>query len=154
MKATISKNYPFLSFLFRYTEEFHKLSTADVEGRKLINIQDEESNPDNSTPLNNLSLKLPDILPSILHADLIEKKALAILNAPGALVEYPSFHSADNIKKFMVARTSGQFYTVKILGESRTSCDCKGFRYFLLPDDLSLFHGYHFLTVARLSHHC
>lgn len=75
-----------------------------------------------------LSVKLPDVLPAVLHADLIEKKALRILNSPGALKEYPSFQTEKPWKKFMVARDRGEPRTVKMDSKSKVICECKGFR--------------------------
>ncbi len=117
---------------FRYTEEFHKLTVNDVKEKKTILMstefdEQEEDMELNSIPINNLSLKLTDVLPAILHVDYIEKKALHILNEKKALVDYPSFGD-DKCKRFMVARKKGQICNVKVTSNSKLSCDCKGFR--------------------------
>ncbi len=61
-----------------------------------------------------LSQKLTNALPSIMHADFIEKKALLVLNSPQSFTEYP--------------RKSGAFWNVKFTFNGCIICDCKGFR--------------------------
>lgn len=115
--------------IFSYADEFHKLTVEDIAKRKTISIPDLDANEDIlKTPISNLSMRLKDILPSILHVECIEKKALHILNTPKALVEYPTFEEEQHCKKFMVARDLGMFYTVAVNAKKGVVCDCKGFR--------------------------
>ena len=102
----------------------------DVKDRKPIRIQSDppdEEDIDLATPLNNLSLKLQDVLPAMLHVDYLEKKALRLLNDKKAVVEYPTLGD-EQCKRFMVARKMGQFCSVKVTCASKVTCDCKGFR--------------------------
>ena len=93
---------------------------------------DEEVAASQTTPIDNLSVKLPNVLPSLLYADCIESKAWQILNTPQSLVPYPSFNSSSQPTKetkFMVERKGGMFYTVKANANKKVQCDCKGFRW-------------------------
>lgn len=102
---------------------------SDVEAQKIIPIPEGDDDPVLEDPINNLSLKLPDLLPTVMHADLIEKKALQILNTPGAIVLHPTFHSQEEgSKQYLVARNSGHFYNVSFKSNTKVNCDCKGFR--------------------------
>lgn len=109
------------------------MTNADVESRKLINFQLEEANETSDDvvkepPLSALSVKLPHALPSILHADYIEQKALRILNTPGAIAPYAVIEN-EGKRKFMVTSGDGKLYTASVQSSSKISCDCKGFRY-------------------------
>lgn len=115
------------SFFDRYIDEFHKLSKEDLSNRKLIQIPDDSTANVVKTPINNLSVKLTDVLPALLHVDCIEKKALHILNTPESLVPFPSF-SEDAATKFMVAKYDGCFHTVTLKSNDKIACDCKGFK--------------------------
>ena len=117
----------FFSFPDRYIDEFHKLSKEDLVNRKLIQIPDDSTANVVKTPINNLSVKLTDVLPALLHVDCIEKKALHILNTPESLVQFPSF-SEDVVTKFMVAKSAGCFHTVTLKSNDKVACDCKGFK--------------------------
>ena len=116
-------------FIFSYADEFHKLTIEDVKKKKTIAVPDLDENEEIlKTPISNLSMRLKDVLPSILHVECIEKKALHILNTPKALVEFPTFEEEQHCKKFMVARDPGMFYTVAVSAKKAVTCDCKGFR--------------------------
>ena len=123
---------PFLCHSFRYIEEFSKLSIQDVESRKTIEITETcQTNID--VPINNLSQKLTDILPMILYADLLEKKAIALLNTPESIVLSPSAEPQDGNKCYLVASAGGKprpdFYTVKLSNKAKVVCNCKGYRF-------------------------
>ena len=119
----------FTAFIPGYLREFHKLTMAAVKAQKVISIPEGDDDPVLENPIDNLSLKLPDLLPTVMHADLIEKKALRILNTPGAIVLHPTFHSQEEeSKQYLVARNSGHFYNVTFKLNTKVSCDCKGFR--------------------------
>ena len=86
---------------------------------------------ENSNKREILSVKLQDHLPAIMHIDLIERKAIELLNTDGAIMPYPVLNSDDKqCKRFMVAKSRGLFYTVKVQRNSTLNCECKGFRYF------------------------
>ncbi len=55
------------------------------------------------------------------------KKALHILNTPESLVPFPSFNE-DAVRKYMVAKSAGSFYTVTLKLNDKIVCDCKGFK--------------------------
>ena len=114
----------------QYTERFHQLTTDDVKEKKIINVEVHEEHSEKAlkSPINNLSVKLSDVLPSILHIDLIEKKAIRILNMPKALVHCPTFDEDVQSRKFMVAKEDGKYYSVSVMSNSKIRCDCKGFK--------------------------
>lgn len=124
----LSKAVPLLNF--RYAEQFNRLTTKDVTERKTINIEilDEPFGNVSKIPINNLSVKLTDVLPSLLHVDLIEQKALHLLNMPKAIVPCPTLEEEKQCKTFMAAREDGTFYTVKVKSNLKVKCDCKGFK--------------------------
>ena len=105
------------------------MSLADVRGRKEIKIAIDSCQEILLQPtINNLSLSLSDKLPTILHVELIERKALRLLNTPEAIVRYPGFEAGERSKQFMAAGANGQFHVVKVSKESKVTCDCKGYR--------------------------
>ena len=105
------------------------MTMEDVEGRKQIDLGNDNDVKDSVSMLyNNLSVKLTDVLPSLMHVSLIEKKALEILNSPESLVRHPTFDGDEKSKRYMVAKREGGFYTVKSNAQFKVSCNCKGFR--------------------------
>ena len=70
---------------------------------------------------------------SILHADIIEKKALDLLNNPVAILCSPSIAVNNTEKVCLVARKSSKvFYKLTVTEQGLVKCHCKGFRYLSL----------------------
>ena len=69
----------------------------------------------------------------ILYADLLEKKAIALLNTPESIVLSPSVEPQDGNKSYLVASAGGKprpdFYTVKLSNKTKVVCNCKGYRF-------------------------
>ena len=80
--------------------------------------------------VNNLSQKLTDVFPMILYADLLEKKAIALLNKPKSIALSPSVELQDGNKSYLVASAGGKpkpdFYIVKLSNKTEVLCNCKG----------------------------
>ena len=67
---------------------------------------------------------------NIHHADLIEEKALRLLNTPKAIVPSPTLNLLDNErKKYLVANQLNTNYTVAVLKSTSVKCSCKDFRW-------------------------
>ena len=79
----------------------------------------------------NLPMKLLECLPNVLHAEIIEKRALYLLNHPTALVLSPTTEATAEKKKSYLAagRSTQETYKITISARSLLKCSCKGFRY-------------------------
>ena len=78
-------------------------------------------------------MKLSEHLISILHADIIERKALDLLNNPVAISRSPSTAVNNTEKVYLVAgKLSKVSYKLTITKQRLVKCDCKGFRYLSL----------------------
>ena len=85
------------------------LSLDDLKVRKLINSSFWEIDEVSYSPaLNFLSMKLSEHLPSILHADIIERKALDLLNNSIAISRSPSIAVNNTEKVYLVAGKSSK----------------------------------------------
>ena len=120
----------FIEMCFRYVEEFHKMTIDDVRAKKNISRPDPQSDlPVPEECIANLSVKLSEVLPHILHAKLMEERAMRILNTPGAVVLSPTMDERDNGKKYLVAGSNKTVHTVTVSRVVKITCDCKGFKY-------------------------
>ena len=81
------------------------LNLDDFKVKKAINSSFWEVDEVSYSPtLNFLSMKLSEHLPSILHADIIERKALDLLNNPVAISRSPSIPVSNTEKAYFVFR--------------------------------------------------
>ena len=79
----------------------------------------------------NLSMKLSECLPNVLHAETIDKKAINLLNHPTALVLSSTTQVTTKKEKSYLAaeRSTQETYKITISARSLVKCSCKGFRY-------------------------
>ena len=81
------------------------LNLDDFKVKKVINSSFWEVDKVSYSPtLNFLSMKLSEHLPSILHADIIERKALDLLNNPVAISRSPLIPVSNTEKAYFVFR--------------------------------------------------
>ena len=118
----------------RYTAFVRDLNLDDIKVKKVINSSFWEVDEVSNSPiLNFLSTKLSEHLPSILHADIIERKGLDLLNNPVAISLSPSITISNTEKVYLVAGKSSKIPDKLIVTEQGlVKCDCKGFRYLSL----------------------
>ena len=77
-----------------------------------------------------LSLKLPEFLPNIPHADIIEEKALDLLNIPNAITLSPTLLATNKEKIYFAAgKTYRENYKINVSASAVIKCSCKGFRF-------------------------
>ena len=69
----------------KYINYIRNLSKSDLEDHKTLKTDMWYDESDLSSVKKALSLKLPEFLPNIPHADIIEEKALDLLNIPNAI---------------------------------------------------------------------
>ena len=102
--------------------------------KKVINYSFWEVDKVSYSPaVNFLSMKLSEHFTSILHADIIEKKALDLLKNPVAISCSPSIAINNWEKVYLVAgKSSKDSYKLTITEQGLVKCDCKSFRYLLL----------------------
>ena len=115
----------------RYLKDFRMLSKSDLLKRKEISTEG-FGDPKKVTPaVEILSVKLSERLPNLLHASLVESKALYLLNSPDAIVLSPSLNVHDKGKTYFVASMKGGLAPnmVKVSVQQTISCRCKGFRF-------------------------
>ena len=76
-----------------------------------------------------LSLKLPEFLPNIPHADIVEEKVLNLLNIPSAITLFPNL-LANNKEKmhFAAGKNSRENYKITVSTSAVVKCSCKDFR--------------------------
>ena len=74
-------------------------------------------------------MKLSEHLPNIFYADIIERKALNLLNNPVAISRSPSI-AVNNTERvyFVVGKSSIVPYKLSVTEQGLVKCDCKGFR--------------------------
>ena len=118
----------------KYTAFVRDLNLDDIKVKKVINSSFREIDEVSYSPaLNFLSMKLSEHLISILHADIIERKALDLLNNPVAISRSPSTAVNNTEKVYLVAgKLSKVSYKLTITKQRLVKCDCKGFRYLSL----------------------
>ena len=69
-------------------------------------------------------------MPNLLHPEIIEKKALGLLNNPTPLVLLPCVIDEKKEKIYLAAgKTHPKTYSVTVSATSLVKCSCKGFRY-------------------------
>ena len=120
----------------RYTAFVRHLNLDDVKVKKVINSSFWEVDEVSHSPaLNFLSTKLTEHFPSILHADIIERKGLDLLNNPVAISRSPSIAVNNAEKVYLVAGKSSKSnvpYKFTITDQGFVKYDRKGFRYLSL----------------------
>ena len=116
----------------RHTAFVRHLNLDDVTVKKVINSSFWEVDKVSHSPaLNFLSAKLTEHFPSILHADIIERKGLDLLNNPVAISRSPSIAVNNTEKVYLVAGKSSKSkvsYKLTITDQGFVKYDCKGFR--------------------------
>ena len=77
-----------------------------------------------------LSLKFSEVIPALINASDIEKKALRLINMPRAITENPTLDINKNHKTYFVAGEKQQKYYTVVKSEKNTlKCNYKGFEY-------------------------
>ena len=85
------------------------LNLDDIKVKKVINSSFREVDEISYSPaLDFLSVKLSEHLPTILHADIIERKALDLLNNPVAILRSPSVAVNNTEKIYFVSGKSSK----------------------------------------------
>ena len=107
------------------------LNLDDFKVKKVINSSFWEVDKVSYSPtLNFLSMKLSEHLPSILYADIIERKALDLLNNPVAISRSPSTPVSNTEKAYFVFRKTLKVpYKLTVTEQGLVKCNCKVFRY-------------------------
>ena len=78
-------------------------------------------------------MKLSEHLPNIFHADIIERKALNLLNNPVAISRSPSIAVNNTERVYLVVGKSSKVpYKLAVTKQGLVKCNCKGFRYLSL----------------------
>ena len=115
----------------RYTAFARDLNLDDIKVKKVINSCFWEIDKVSYSPaLNFLSTKLSEHLPIILHADIIERKALVLLNNPVAISREPSIAVNNTEKVYLVAGKSSKVpHKLTVTEQGLVKCHCKSFRY-------------------------
>ena len=116
----------------KYIKFVRSLGKNDIKNQNTIdNIHWENNKSDLQLARKNLSMKLSECLPNVLHAETIEKKAINLLNHPTTLVLLPTTQvTAEKEISYLAAGTSTQETYKKIISaKSLVKCSCKGFRY-------------------------
>ena len=117
----------------QYIDKFHSLSLKDIQDGKVIEVDDAGEDGDvYRDAVLNLSIDIVEALPNIMHADLIQQKALKLLNASSAIVDVPSMNDGGDQKRYFVAGKGLNPYTVKATSDGKVSCSCPSFRYMKL----------------------
>eukprot|EP00795_Rhopilema_esculentum_P015816 gene15815-7125_t len=68
-------------------------------------------------------------LPLIIYADVIERKAIELLNSKSTIVPVPSLGNDKGAKKYMVAGSKASSYKVSKTAKGKVTCNCKGFKF-------------------------
>ncbi len=130
----------------------------DIQGGKLIEVDDTVEDEDvHRDAVLNLSTDITQALPHIMHADLIQQKALKILYARNAIVDVPSMDDDRNSKRYFVAGKGLNPYTLKITSNGKLNCSCPSFRYLkLCSHSVAIAERHNVLTLllddAKVSH--
>ena len=118
----------------RYTAFVKDLNLDDIKVKKVINQSFWEVDEVSYSPaLNILSMKLSEHLPNIFYADIIERKALNLLNNPVAISRSPSIAVNNTERVYLVVGKSSKVpYKLAVTKQGLVKCNCKGFRYLSL----------------------
>ena len=118
----------------RYTAFVRGFNLDDIKVKKVINSSFWEVDEVSYSPaLNFLSIKLSEHLPSILHTNILQRKALDLLNNTVAISRSPSIAVSNTEKVYLVAgKWSKVHYKLTVTEQGLVKCDCKGFRYLSL----------------------
>ena len=84
-----------------YVQQLRIMSNGDIKNKNNIVIP--EDNTNQAPIIEVLSLKLTEVIPALLHASDIEKKALRLINMPRAITENPTLDINKNHKTYFVA---------------------------------------------------
>ena len=88
----------------RYTAFVRGFNLDDIKVKKVINSSFWEVDEVSYSPaLNFLSIKLSEHLPSILHTNILQRKALDLLNNTVAISRSPSIAVSNTEKVYLVA---------------------------------------------------
>ena len=114
----------------KYINYIRNLSKSDLEDHKTLKTDMWYDESDLSSVKKVLSLKLPEFLPNIPHADIIEEKALDLLNIPNAITLPPTLLATYKEKIYFVAgNTYRENYKINVSASAVIQCMCKGFRF-------------------------
>ena len=94
----------------KYIKFVRSLGKNDIKNQNTIdNIHWENNKSDLQLARKNLSMKLSECLPNVLHAETIEKKAINLLNHPTTLVLLPTTQvTAEKEISYLAAGRSTQ----------------------------------------------
>ena len=87
----------------KYINFIRDLSKSDLEEHKTLKADMWYDESDLSSVKRALSLKLPEFLPNTPHADIIEEKALDLLNIPNAITLFPTLLATNKEKIYFAA---------------------------------------------------
>ena len=113
----------------KYVDTFRSLSLKDIQEGKTIDIDEGSDSDIYREAISNLSIDIVAALPHILHADLINQKALKILNSSNAIVEVPSMEAETSAKRYFIAGKGLQPNSVKVTSQKKVICSCPAFKY-------------------------
>ena len=110
------------------------MTLSDIQQRKEITVPDIgiHDGIQDKTSIKFLSVKLTEALPSIPYSDLLEKKALNLLNNPGAIVPSPTTAidlESERCFAGSATKCNPKFYSVSISKNNNVVCTCRGFRF-------------------------
>ena len=109
----------------RYVSSFRSISNENIEKRK--SIQREAASASHQKALiQNLGICLPSMLPGLLHADEVQRKALFLLNHETAISPAPSIDQGSKVSYF-VAGKSGTTHRVSVSSLLNIRCSCLGY---------------------------
>ena len=111
-----------------YVQQFRIMNNGDTKNKKNIVIPEDNTTQASITEV--LSLKLIEVIPALLYASYVEKKALWLINMPRAITENPTLDINKNHKTYFVAGEKQQkYYIVVKSGKNTLKCNCQGFEY-------------------------
>ena len=114
----------------KYINYIRNLSKSDLEDHKTLKTDMWYDESDLSSVKKALSLKLPEFLPNIPHTDIIEEKALDLLNIPNAITLSPTLLATNKEKiYFFAGKTYRENYKINVSASAVIKCSCKGFRF-------------------------
>ena len=97
-----------------YIQQFRMMSNGDIKNKKKKKKKIIPEDKTTQAPITEvLSLKLSEVIPALLHASDIEKKALRLIYMPRGIMENPILDINKNHKTYFVAGEQQQkYYTV------------------------------------------
>ena len=111
-----------------YIQQFRMMSNCDIRNKKNIVIPEDKTTQAPTTEV--LSLKLSEVIPALLNASDIEKKALRLIIMPRAITENPTLDINKKHKAYFLAGEKQQKYYTVVKSEKNTlKCNCKSFEY-------------------------